>query len=67
MVQMPGGIPVATVAIGKAGAVNASLLAVQILALSDESLRTKLREHKASMRDDVAKANVALQQELTGA
>lgn len=65
-VQMPAGIPVATVAIGKAGAVNAALLAVQILALSDDSLRRMLHEHKASMRDGVAKANTGLQQEIVG-
>ena len=41
-VQMPSGIPVATVAIGKAGATNAGILAVQILALSSESLANKL-------------------------
>ena len=41
-VQMPGGIPVATVAIGKAGAKNAAILAVQMLALSDEALAKKL-------------------------
>ncbi len=46
-VQMPRGIPVATVAIGKAGAVNAALLAVEILALSDPALRQKLRDFRA--------------------
>jgi 5-(carboxyamino)imidazole ribonucleotide mutase len=49
MVQMPAGVPVATMAIGRAGARNAAILAVQILALSDESLRAKLDEHKAEM------------------
>jgi 5-(carboxyamino)imidazole ribonucleotide mutase len=52
-VQMPGGIPVATVAIGKAGAVNAAILAVQILALHDTALRRRLKEHKASLKDKV--------------
>jgi phosphoribosylaminoimidazole carboxylase PurE protein len=42
--QMPRGVPVATVAIGKHGAVNAAILAAQILALSDENLRERLRE-----------------------
>lgn len=46
-VQMPGGIPVATVAIGKAGARNAGLLAVQILALSDSRLRRELLAYRA--------------------
>jgi 5-(carboxyamino)imidazole ribonucleotide mutase len=45
-VQMPGGVPVATVAIGKAGAKNAAILAVQILALSDETLASKLADLK---------------------
>ncbi len=43
IVQMPGGIPVATMAIGKAGAINAALLAVRILAISRPELREKLR------------------------
>jgi 5-(carboxyamino)imidazole ribonucleotide mutase len=46
-VQMPGGIPVATVAIGKAGARNAALLAVQILALTDPDLRRRLVAYRA--------------------
>jgi 5-(carboxyamino)imidazole ribonucleotide mutase len=46
-VQMPGGIPVATVAIGKAGARNAALLAVQILALGDRQLRRRLLAYRA--------------------
>ncbi|TVQ62265.1 MAG: 5-(carboxyamino)imidazole ribonucleotide mutase [Phycisphaerales bacterium] len=45
-VQMPGGIPVGTLAIGEAGAVNAALLAAQIIALQDESLHGKLRERR---------------------
>ena len=45
-VQMPPGVPVATVAVGKAGAKNAAILAVQILALSDEGLSKKLAEFK---------------------
>ncbi len=46
IVQMPPGIPVATVAIGKAGAINAAVLAVEILALQDEELKRKLEEFK---------------------
>lgn len=53
-VQMPGGIPVATVAIGRAGARNAALLAVQILALSDRRLQRKLRTYRARMAAEVA-------------
>ncbi len=45
-VQMPSGMPVATVAIGKAGAVNSAYLAMQILALEDEDLRVKLQEDR---------------------
>ena len=46
IVQMPAGVPVATVAIGKPGAVNAGLLAAQILALSDPALAARLAEHR---------------------
>lgn len=46
IVQMPPGIPVATVAIGKAGAINAAVLAVEILALQNEELRKKLEEFR---------------------
>jgi len=45
-VQMPGGVPVATVALGKAGARNAGILAAQILALGDPSLRRKIAQYK---------------------
>jgi phosphoribosylamine--glycine ligase len=48
-VQMPPGIPVATVAVGKPGATNAGILAVQILAVSDQSLADKLAAYKAEM------------------
>jgi 5-(carboxyamino)imidazole ribonucleotide mutase len=47
-VMMPAGMPVGTVAIGKAGAVNSAYLAVQILALSDDELRVKLQEDRVS-------------------
>lgn len=46
IVQMPSGIPVATMAIGEAGSKNAAILAIQILALSDEKLKNKLEEFK---------------------
>lgn len=55
-VQMPAGIPVATVAVGKAGAQNAGHLAAQILALSDPSLRERLRAKRAAMAEAVAEA-----------
>jgi 5-(carboxyamino)imidazole ribonucleotide mutase len=60
-VQMPGGIPVATVAIGKAGAKNAALLAVAILALQDSALRTGMAAYRQHMSDEVAKADRAVQ------
>jgi 5-(carboxyamino)imidazole ribonucleotide mutase len=56
-VQMPGGIPVATVAIGSGGVVNAALLAAEILALGDEGLRRRLEEQRASQRDKVEAAD----------
>ncbi len=52
-VQMPGGIPVATMAIGRAGARNAALMAARILALNDEGLRRKLQQHAEQMARDV--------------
>jgi phosphoribosylaminoimidazole carboxylase PurE protein len=55
-VQMPAGIPVATVAVGKAGAQNAGHLAVQMLALADPSLRDKLKVKRAAMAEAVAEA-----------
>ena len=45
-VQMPAGIPVGTLAIGRAGAVNAALLAAEILALQDEGIERRLRQHR---------------------
>jgi phosphoribosylaminoimidazole carboxylase PurE protein len=54
-VQMPGGIPVATVSIGKSGAKNAGLLAVEILALGDERLRDMLKDFRKKMAADVEK------------
>jgi phosphoribosylaminoimidazole carboxylase PurE protein len=54
-VQMPGGIPVATMAIGKAGAKNAALFAARILALEDKELRAKLSAYIKKMAKDVEK------------
>lgn len=51
IVQMPGGIPVATVAIGAAGAKNAGILASQIVALENMEVKRKLKEFRAEMRD----------------
>ena len=55
IVQMPGGIPVGTLAIGKAGATNAALLAIAILANSRPELRERLREFRASQTETVLK------------
>ena len=52
-VQMPGGVPVATMAIGKAGAKNAAIMAVRILALEDDHLRKKLNDYVANMAKEV--------------
>ena len=54
-VQMPGGIPVGTLAIGKPGATNAALLAVAILALNDASLREKLKQFRADQTEKILK------------
>ena len=54
IVQMPGGVPVGTLAIGTAGAKNAGLLAAQILALSDTALRDRLKKWRATQTDAVA-------------
>ena len=62
MVQMPGGIPVATMAIGKAGAKNAALFAVQILALCDPDLTGKL----VAFRQEMAREVEAKDRELQG-
>jgi len=56
-VQMPPGIPVATVAIGKAGAKNAGFLALQILALKDEELKKKLLAHRERLEKEIEEKN----------
>jgi len=54
IVQMPGGIPVGTLAIGKAGAINAALLAASVLALSDAGLATRLADWRSAQTASVA-------------
>ncbi len=61
-VQMPGGIPVATMAIGRAGAKNAGIFAVQILALVDQRLAALLKEYRERMAEEVAAKDQALQE-----
>ncbi|CAK0759955.1 N5-carboxyaminoimidazole ribonucleotide mutase [Gammaproteobacteria bacterium] len=60
-VQMPAGIPVATVALGKAGARNAAYLAAQILALNDPALAERLRQERAANAQSVLDKNARLQ------
>ena len=55
IVQMPAGIPVGTLAIGKAGAINAALLTIAILALKDPTLREKLKQFRIQQTEDVLK------------
>jgi phosphoribosylcarboxyaminoimidazole (NCAIR) mutase len=62
MVQMPAGIPVATVAIGKPGATNAGILAAQILATADESLSAKLIAYKEKLARGVEEKSRKLQE-----
>ena len=53
MAQMPGGIPVGTLAVGKAGAVNSAILATSIIALSDEKISTNLDKYRSKQSEDV--------------
>jgi 5-(carboxyamino)imidazole ribonucleotide mutase len=63
-VQMPGGIPVATVAIGKAGAKNAGYLAAEILALSDPALRDRLIAERQANAQAIAAKDARLQEQF---
>ncbi|MBO0482538.1 5-(carboxyamino)imidazole ribonucleotide mutase [Enterococcus sp. MSG2901] len=57
IVQMPGGVPVATTAIGKAGAINAGLLAIQMLSMYDLELEAKLAERRSMMAETVIESS----------
>ena len=59
-VQMPAGVPVATMGLGKAGASNAAVLALQILSLADPALRKRLVEYKKTMAEQVEKSSRSL-------
>jgi len=63
-VQMPAGMPVATVAIGKAGAINSAYLAMQILALSDDELRIKLQEDRVGKAKKVEMDSMEIEKRL---
>jgi len=64
--QMPGGVPVGTLAIGKPGARNAGLLAARILALSDPGIAAKVRDQRSRMSQEVEAKDEALQKRLRG-
>jgi phosphoribosylaminoimidazole carboxylase PurE protein len=59
-VQMPPGVPVATVAVGKAGAINAAVLAAQILAVGDPAIRARVDAYRQGLADKVEQAAAAL-------
>lgn len=59
IVQMPGGVPVATMAVGAAGAKNAALFAIQILSRKDKTVLTKLKQYKRDMADAIEKKQVS--------
>jgi phosphoribosylaminoimidazole carboxylase PurE protein len=63
-VQMPAGIPVATVAIGKPGATNAGILAAQIIGLADQATAKKLAAHKEKLARGVEEKSQKLQKSL---
>jgi 5-(carboxyamino)imidazole ribonucleotide mutase len=65
-VQMPAGVPVASVAIGSAGARNAAFLAAQMLALADSGLSERLRAERKSNAESVVAKDRALQKKLQG-
>ena len=64
-VQMPGGVPVATVAIGRSGAENAGVLAAQILALRSRPLRERLERFKTELAESVEGKNLRLQRKIS--
>jgi phosphoribosylaminoimidazole carboxylase PurE protein len=64
-VQMPAGVPVATMAVGKAGAKNAAILAAQILAVADNELQSRLQQYKEELAAKVAEKAARLQEKLS--
>ncbi|EAG6197366.1 5-(carboxyamino)imidazole ribonucleotide mutase [Listeria monocytogenes] len=57
IVQMPGGVPVATVAIGESGAINAGLLAAQILSITDDAITNRLQKRRATLEETVLESS----------
>ncbi|MDI6774594.1 MAG: 5-(carboxyamino)imidazole ribonucleotide mutase [Verrucomicrobiota bacterium] len=66
IVQMPAGIPVATVTLGSAGPVNAAVLAAEVLALGNAGLRRKLDAYKKRLQDKVAQGDAKVRADLKG-
>jgi len=64
MVQMPGGVPVACTSIGKPGAVNAAILAIQILAIADPGLAKKLAAHKKDLARSVTETSAQVKRKF---
>ncbi len=64
MVQMPSGVPVATMSIGKSGAINAALLAIQIISITDTNLRDKIITFKKKLSDEVLRKDAEITKEL---
>lgn len=62
--QMPKGVPVACMGIGKSGASNAALLSIQILALKDQALKKRMREYKRQMASRIEEASRKIQENL---
>ncbi|MBF2400115.1 5-(carboxyamino)imidazole ribonucleotide mutase [Listeria marthii] len=60
IVQMPSGVPVATVAIGESGAVNAGLLAAQILSITDDAITNRLQKRRATLEETVLESSDSL-------
>lgn len=65
-VQMPAGIPVATLAVGEAGATNAAILAIEILALHDDALRRRLTDYRKGFSDKIERLNAELRDTMAG-
>ena len=65
-VQMPGGVPVATVGVGSGGAKNAAVLAAQIIAVGDPDLRARLKAFKEKQVDEVAEKSRRLKEKVEG-
>ncbi|MBM5598196.1 5-(carboxyamino)imidazole ribonucleotide mutase [Listeria seeligeri] len=61
IVQMPGGVPVATVAIGESGAMNAGLLAAQILSITDDAITNRLQNRRATLEEIVLESSDSLE------